>query len=728
MKKSIFSLIFIFSIIASAYSAEVPSYAQIDMKVPPTNPTHVTTKEYVDKGDERMVKYDEDGNLTFPAGMDMNTSIPQPEPNPPIIRTLIDTDSSGNLILGHTDGEVNIQASMRPTVMVNGDPEKTIAFQEDFQGYATEQYVDESVARKADLVDGVVPDSQIPAHVIVRNWGPVPTPSDLVTLTDATVNDRAFVGSADPYDTYYLIAMPPTTQSNWVQSGGGGGGGAGRGGVQSVNNLTGPAVVIDLENLPGVQNALDDKADASDLSGYAPLSGATFTGTTRGITPPTTSNDTTFATTAFVNSIGGKYLPLTGGILSGSLRFNTGTSSAYLYTSGDTPRLIIRNGETVALTKSMATLDNDLISFRLVDTNNVLELRPDRANFSQPVYSVTQPSGTTDTSLATTQFVTRDFLKLSGGSLSGDLSLLASGTGTTTPQLIMRNSSTNLGSIRHSNGYLQSWSDKFQWLTNSSQALFSLDASGAVFAGPVTTVTRPAGTNDTTAATTAFVQNAVSQQGGPFLPLSGGTMAGAINYPDSTEFRYGTDGARTYSYKTENELGVIGPTGGTVAIGISGAGGGPATPIGVFADTGLTVNGTITTPTRPAGTNDTTVATTSFVQNAVSQGGPYLPLSGGILTGNLAINRIDATLSLGNNGGAITSYQPSNNVILRAPNGGAITFDMNDPSVGYKIFAQFDKNGNLELNGSFNKITYGTGALIPGSSPLREGVIYMQYE
>jgi Chaperone of endosialidase len=60
-----------------------------------------------------------------------------------------------------------------------------------------------------------------------------------------------------------------------------------------------------------------------DLSAYAPLTSPVFAGNPTAPTPTAGDNDTSIATTAFVNTKAGNYLPLTGGTLTGNLTISS---------------------------------------------------------------------------------------------------------------------------------------------------------------------------------------------------------------------------------------------------------------------------------------------------------------------------------------------------------------------------------------------------------------------
>ena len=291
-------------------------HTQIQMLPPPTNPNHVTTKTYVDTKDAENIKYDEDGNITYPEGLALRAEAADGTKH-----NVLATDTNGNAVIGDSSHEFNIYSSTMPTIKVGGGVSSAIVTQNGLAAYATEAYVDSADALKANLVSGVVPDSELPAHVIVRNWGPVASDTNLVTLMDATVNDRAFVGTADPYDTYYLLTLPPTTRSNWVQASG-----STPSGIQTINSLTGPNVTLDLANLPIVQSVLDDKANSSDLTTYAPLNSPAITGEPTIPTPPSSAVGQRIVNAEWVRSFLTSNLSLTNPLMDGAANPGVSTS------------------------------------------------------------------------------------------------------------------------------------------------------------------------------------------------------------------------------------------------------------------------------------------------------------------------------------------------------------------------------------------------------------------
>jgi hypothetical protein len=173
-----------------------------------------------------------------------------------------------------------------------------------------------------------------------------------------------------------------------------------------------------------------------------------------------------------------------------------------------------------------------------------------------------------------------------------------------------------------------------------------------------------------------------------------------------------------------------GGTGSTTAAGaLANLGGAPlASPA---------FSGTPTAPTQGGGTNNTTLATTAFVQAALGSyatvsyvQGNYLPLSGGTLNGNLTVNGYQVTstnILVYSGGGYQTIYTNSGNVALGylgnggMPHGGQINFSCSSGVVG--LAAQGTNDGayvgafwnyNNNLNGSIilsgNSTSYNTAS------------------
>ncbi len=269
-------------------------HVQIQMLEPVEEPLHVTTKQYVDAGDANTLKYSADGNVHIPAGVSLQAKLSNGS-----LVDVLKTDTNGNASLGDRVHELNLYSSARPTVTRGNGTAEGLVLQTDMGAYATEAEVEAVLVTKADLVSGVVPDSQLPSSVKVNNWVVTTGQAGLTVLSSATVNDRAFV-SGDPVEenngTYYLIALPPTVLSNWQIASVGT-----SGGIATVNGQVGPAVVVDLPNFPLVQAALNEKAQTASLTLYAPINSPTFTGTPATTTPAAGDASTRIPNTAWVN-------------------------------------------------------------------------------------------------------------------------------------------------------------------------------------------------------------------------------------------------------------------------------------------------------------------------------------------------------------------------------------------------------------------------------------------
>lgn len=131
------------------------------------------------------------------------------------------------------------------------------------------------------------------------------------------------------------------------------------------------------------------------------------------------------------------------------------------------------------------------------------------------------------------------------------------------------------------------------------------------FTGTPAGPTAAGGTSTTQLATTAFVTTAITALSiSTYAPLASPTFTGDPKAPTPATADNDTSIATTAYVKAN--LSSYAP----------------------LASPGLT--GTPTAPTAAGGTNTTQLATTAFVQNAVGGiGGPYLPLTGGTLTGAL---------------------------------------------------------------------------------------------
>jgi Chaperone of endosialidase len=177
-----------------------------------------------------------------------------------------------------------------------------------------------------------------------------------------------------------------------------------------------------------------------------------------------------------------------------------------------------------------------------------------------------------------------------------------------------------------------------------------------VFTGSPEAPTPPPGDADTSIATTAFVAAAIAgtvttfngRSGAVTLTAADVSAAGAA--PLNSPALYGTPTAPTAAVGTNTtqiattafvEAALAGGSGvtsfngrgGTVTLtlaDVTGAGGAPITSPALI--------GTPTAPTATAGNSSGQLATTAFVMNALGGTGPFLPLSGGTVSGALTVN------------------------------------------------------------------------------------------
>jgi Chaperone of endosialidase/Collagen triple helix repeat (20 copies) len=111
------------------------------------------------------------------------------------------------------------------------------------------------------------------------------------------------------------------------------------------------------------------------ISAYAPLASPIFTGDPKAPTPATADNDTSIATTAYVKSNLASYLPVTGGALSGNLtapglalNVSSGYADLSFYTSG-VYRWILRTSYPASETGG--DVGSDFLLYRLNDAGTV---------------------------------------------------------------------------------------------------------------------------------------------------------------------------------------------------------------------------------------------------------------------------------------------------------------------------------------------------------------------
>lgn len=141
----------------------------------------------------------------------------------------------------------------------------------DLSGYATTQ----QLTGKADLVNGLVPTSQLPSVTITDTF-PAASQAAMLALT-AQRGDFALRTDFTPARVWLLKADPATTLSNWQDLGAISGG---SGTVTTVNGQAGPTVVLGKADvgLGNVNNTADADKPLSTAS-QAALAGKVGTTT-----------------------------------------------------------------------------------------------------------------------------------------------------------------------------------------------------------------------------------------------------------------------------------------------------------------------------------------------------------------------------------------------------------------------------------------------------------------
>lgn len=442
-----------------------------------------------------------------------------------------------------------------------------------------------------------------------------------------------------------------------------------------------------------VKSALGKYVLTSDIdniigSNYAQLSGASFTGNVTGVTPSTSDNSTSFATTAYVqsnlqnvlttdtmNTALKNYLPLTGGTLSGALTLDgaAGTQRSIFMTSSGADRwALMTNSDAEAGNNAGSTFS--LYAYPDSGSNPTTVLKAYRntgvVNFTVSPTAPTPSTTDNSTNVATTAFVNgyvgsyytsniapslQKYMPLAGGTFTGDVNAETPSTS---------DNSTLLATTAFVQSNLANYLLKADAPNGDDYALLT----GATFTGTVAGVTPSTTDNSTTFATTSYVQtnlkNYIPAANYPsasnIMLTTGGTFTGSVTAPTPVSGDNSTNVATTafvtnaISTTTPNLTGYAKLSGAVFTGAVSGVTPSSSSNDTTFATTayvqnaisgytpdlasyaklsGAAFTGTVTAPTPVTGDNTTNVATTAFVSSTVEN---YLPLSGGTLTGYIA--------------------------------------------------------------------------------------------
>jgi hypothetical protein len=327
---------------------------------------------------------------------------------------------------------------------------------------------------------------------------------------------------------------------------------------------------------------------------FAPLASPNFTGVPTAPTAPLGSSDGTLATTAFVqNAIASS--------VAGVSSFNTRTGIVTL-TNADVTAAggAVLNSPAFTGTPTAPTPPPGDISTRIATTAFVLT-ESGFAPLASPAFTGTPTAPTPTPGTNTTQLATTAYVQAAITGISLGVTTFNGRSGAVT---LVANDITAAGG--------------------------AILASPA-FTGTPTAPNPPPGDSSTRIATTAYVQSLAG-----FAPLASPAFTGVPTGPTAAPGNNTTQLATTAFVEAavaNSTTGVASFNGRTGAVtlqanDISAAGGALlASPL---------FTGTPAGPTAALGTNTTQLATTAFVTAAISaQGGPFLPLAGGALTGAL---------------------------------------------------------------------------------------------
>ncbi len=342
---------------------------------------------------------------------------------------------------------------------------------------------------------------------------------------------------------------------------------------------------------PGVGTSTTDIATTAFVAeSFAPIHSPALTGTPTAPTPPLADNSTNIATTAFVEAAiaasgggggGGSGVSVrydfdaTAGQTSFPVAFPAGAIVEVFRNGGILLATDYDTGGTGPVVVNAPCNAGDDVVIVVQDQYQAMNAMPiTGGTFTGPAYGVTPTEGDSSTTLATTAFVQE--------------AVAASSAGVTT--FNTRNGAVTLeaSDVSGVGGALVGSANTFT-------------AANDFTGGSVVVPTQIAGTSNTTAASTAFVETAISTAGGSYAPLASPAFTGTPTAPTPTAGANNTDIATTAFVATSYA------------------------PLASPALTGVPV-----APTATAGTNTTQIATTQFVETAVTG---LAPLASPALTG-----------------------------------------------------------------------------------------------
>jgi hypothetical protein len=366
--------------------------------------------------------------------------------------------------------------------------------------------------------------------------------------------------------------------------------------------------------------------------GYAGLASPVFTGDPQAPTPATNDNDTSIATTAYVQANLAAYLALTGGALTGNITVTTASPVLRLNKNGGSAagvavydnasgfeRWGLVLGSSTAESGSNNGSDFALQRFddggTLLDNPIAIPRSTGIVAFNQSPTGPTPAASDSSNKLATTAFVGGSYAPLASPALTGN---------PTAPTPAPGNNTISIATTAF------------------------IVASFAPLASPILTgapkaPTPAAASNDTSVATTAFVKSLGYVSGGPFLALTGGTLTGPLSVQYSNpqisliktaagQFAaiFGLNGSNNRWAIAFGDPTAEGGsnTGSNFLISrYNDAGAGIDNPISIARNTGVvSFAASPTVPTAAAGDNSTKAASTAYADNATKTLGGLLTM------------------------------------------------------------------------------------------------------
>jgi phage gp45-like len=499
----------------------------------------------------------------------------------------------------------------------------------------------------------------------------------------------------------------------------GGTGGDGGGGTGGQNWQVGVGLNLDTATDPDTLNltipvtiphggtgAITAAAALANLGG-APLDSPAFIGIPTGPTPPAADNSTRLATTAFVAAasgvIGGPYLALAGGTMTGSLILHgapaaalEAATKAYVdsLAAGD-PFLPLSGGTMTGL----LTLSGPPTAALHAVTKAYSDLKLPVAGGTMSGFLTLSADPAVALHAATKGYVdgaVGAYLPLAGGALSGPLAVAIPNP--TTSMITLRGNAAGAAAE-------PTWVPGMM-ITGADGGAGTVGLVGFA-AAPSVNGWQAAGTGAAPTASTAnaslLALRAGGHDGGGWTPLSTAIAIRAANpwtpIDHGTKIDFWTIAAGS---TTVLKVGAI-ETDGTLYLGGSNSSTAKNTGLGtVNVDGGYFINGasiyaspaltgTPTAPTPAAADNSTRLATTAFVAG-------YLPLAGGTMTGPftgpltvLATGAAGLNLRGHPSGAAVEPQTVANGLNLSAPDGAAPVVQMT--SYGANPTLYFDAAG-----------------------------------